>query len=118
LPGGRSSLGGRLAGFVFRPVALLFLLRLVLPEQDIFVAGNRRAAFLRDAIGGADLDQLGFGCDGFRDVRLHLGVEAFGIGALCGIWANCKSFLLALRRHADHLSRFECSSECYWCERL
>jgi hypothetical protein len=33
-------------------------------------------------------------------MSIDLRVVAVWIGALCGIWANCKSFLLALRRRA------------------
>jgi hypothetical protein len=45
-------------------------------------------------------------------VRREFCLIAAGIGALCGIWANCKSFLLALRRRADRVSRFEW--DCEW----
>jgi hypothetical protein len=45
------------------------------------------------------------------DVDFNLELIAGRIEALCGIWANCKSFLLALRRRADRVSRFEWDSE-------
>jgi hypothetical protein len=38
------------------------------------------------------------------DVHLQLDGVAFRIGALCGIWANCKSFLLARRRRVDRVT--------------
>jgi hypothetical protein len=50
------------------------------------------------------LYQLRFGCDGLADVRFDLRGVAFRIGALCGIWANCKSFLLARRRRVDRVT--------------
>jgi hypothetical protein len=60
---------------------------------------------------GADLDKLRLGSDLGLNVRFQLGGVAIWIGALCGIWANCKSFLLALRRRADRVSRFEWDCE-------
>ena len=36
---------------------------------------------------------------------INLGLEALGIGALCGIWANSKSFLLARSRRADRVGQ-------------
>jgi hypothetical protein len=36
-------------------------------------------------------------------VRLHFVGVASRVGALCGIWANCKSFLLAPRRRNDRV---------------
>jgi len=38
-------------------------------------------------------------------MRVDLSPEALWIGALCGIWANCKSILLARRRRADRVRR-------------
>jgi hypothetical protein len=37
-------------------------------------------------------------------VRRKFCVVAAGIGALCGIWANCKSFLLAPPRRAARVN--------------
>jgi hypothetical protein len=37
------------------------------------------------------------------DMRVELTIETRSIGALCGIWANCKLFLLATRRRADRV---------------
>jgi hypothetical protein len=46
------------------------------------------------------LHELGLVGEGLGNVGIDLRLIADGIGALCGIWANCKSFLLALRRRA------------------
>jgi hypothetical protein len=54
-------LGGVLACLVFRCVLLVFVLRLLLTDFDILVAGYNRAAFGGFAVGGCDLNQLGFG---------------------------------------------------------
>jgi hypothetical protein len=48
---------------------------------------------------------LWFCRDGLRDMGFDLGLIAGGIGTLCGIWANCKSFLLAPRRRACQSGR-------------
>ena len=39
-------------------------------------------------------------------VHLNLRGVAGGVGALCGIWANRKSFLLAPRHHASQSGRY------------
>jgi hypothetical protein len=44
------------------------------------------------------------------NVRLHFGRVAGWVGALCGIWANCKSFLLAPRRRKIRLHN--CTAYC------
>jgi hypothetical protein len=47
-----------------------------------------------------DLHHPRMGCYLTVDMSLDLAVIARGVEALCGIWANRKSFLLAPRRHA------------------
>ena len=76
---------GVLARLVFRPVSLLFPLRLVLPDFDVLVPGNRRAAVLRLSVGGTDLYQLRFCGDGQLYVSIQFGLEAFGITARIGL---------------------------------
>ena len=44
---------------------------------------------------------------GLGKVCGHLGLIAGRIGALCGIWANCKSFLSAPHRRATRVRRVE-----------
>ena len=60
---------------------------------------------------GRNLHQLGFGFERMRHMRIDFGPETLWVSTLCGIWANCKSFLLALRRRADRVSRFEWDCE-------
>ena len=86
---------GVLARFVFGQIALILALRFVLPDFNILLAGNDRAAVLRLAIGSADLYQFRLGGNCLLYVLLKLRLEAFWIATLCGIWANCKSVLLA-----------------------
>ena len=105
-------IGGILARFELRPLRLLRGVGLVRPDLDVLAAGNDLAAFLLLAVGRADLDKFWLGRDLLLNVRLQLCRIAGRIGALCGIWANCKSFLLALRRRADRVSRFEW--DCEW----
>ena len=57
------------------------------------------------AIGGADLDELRLRCDLLGNVSGNLGLIAAWVGALCGIWANSKSFLLAPGRRADRVGQ-------------
>jgi hypothetical protein len=64
------------------------------------VLGENGTAFLLLSMKRADLDELGLGCNRRGDMRVHLGLIVAWIGALCGIWANRKSFLLAPRRRA------------------
>ena len=100
---GNDGLGDELACLVFRRVLLVFVLRFLLPDFDILVAGYNRAAFGGFAVGGRDLYQLRFRRYRPLHMRVHLGRIAGRIGALCGIWANCKSFLLARRRRVDRV---------------
>ena len=53
--------------------------------------------------------RLDFDC--VCDMRVDLGPEALWISALCGIWANRKSFLLTPRRHARQSGRYPFGSE-------
>jgi hypothetical protein len=39
---------------------------------------------------------------------VQFGGVATRVGALCGIWANCKSFLLALRRRDNRVTIEPC----------
>jgi hypothetical protein len=52
---------------------------------------------------GLDLQQLRTRGNFAVDMRRDLDVVAISIKALCGIWANRKSFLLATRRRADRV---------------
>jgi hypothetical protein len=51
------------------------------------------------------LHQAGRLDDPLRDVRVELAVKAFGVSALCGIWANSKSFLLAPGSRVDRVGQ-------------
>ena len=101
---GNDGIGSELAHLELRALCLVVGLRLVVADRGVLVARQYRAAFPLRTVGRADLDKLGFGGDGFRHVRRDLGLIAAGVGALCGIWANCKSFLLGPRRRAPSLS--------------
>ena len=82
---GDDGLGGVLARLVFRPVALILALRFVLPDFDVLVARNDRAAFGGFTVGGADLYQLRLGGDGLLYVRVDLRRVAFRIAARIGL---------------------------------
>ena len=55
-----------------------------------------------------DLDQLGTGCNLAVDVSGELDLIAGSGEALCGIWANCKSFLAAPCRRAPRVRALSC----------
>jgi hypothetical protein len=74
---GDDGLGSELAHLELGPLRVVFRFRLVVPNRRVLVARQYRAAFFLSTVGGA----------------------------LCGIWANCKSFLLALRRRAHRVRR-------------
>ena len=92
-----------LASLVLRPALLPFLGRLFLPDFNVAIPRNCGASLLLRAVGSADLNQLGFCSDCLAYMRLDLRRVALRIRALCGIWANCKSFLLARRRRVDRV---------------
>jgi len=46
-----------------------------------------------------------FAFERFRHISVDLRPEVLRIGALCGIWANSKSFLLARSRRADRVGQ-------------
>src|SRR6185437_12299465 len=78
-------LGRMLARLVFRPVALLFALRLVLPNFDVLVSRNHCAAILGLSICCADLYQLRLGGNGLLHMRVQLRLEAFRVTARIGL---------------------------------
>jgi hypothetical protein len=102
---GNDGLGNEFACLVFRRVLLRFVLRSLLPDFDILATRDNRAAFGGFSVGSCDLYQLRFRGYRLLNMRVYLGRIAGRIGALCGIWANCKSFLLALRRRAHRVRR-------------
>jgi hypothetical protein len=104
-PVGNDGLGNEFACLVFRRVLLKFVLRFLLPYFDILAARDNRAAFGGFAVGGRDLYQLRFRGYRLLYMRVYLGRIAGRIRALCGIWANCKSFLSAPRRCAIRVGR-------------
>jgi hypothetical protein len=57
---GDDGLGGELAHLELRALRLFFRLRLVVADGNVLVAGERGAAFLLYAVGGADLHELRF----------------------------------------------------------
>jgi hypothetical protein len=97
---GDDGFGGELARLEFRPGRLFFAGGLVGTNFDVPVAGQCRAAFLLLPIGRADLYEFGLGGKSLGDMGIDLPLIADGVGALCGIWANCKSFPLVPRRRA------------------
>ena len=102
---GDDGVGGVLTHLELRTLGLLFGLRFLVPDGDVLVARENLAAFRRFAIRGTDLHQLRLRCDLLSDMRTDLGLIAVRIGALCGIWANSKSFLLAPCRRAPRVSQ-------------
>jgi len=106
-----NGLGGVLAGFELRPFRFLRCVGLLLADFNVLVAGDRLLAFRLLLVCRADLDKFRLGRNLGFNVRVQFGGIAIRVGALCGIWANCKSFLLALRRRADRVSRFEWDCE-------
>jgi hypothetical protein len=54
---------------------------------------------------GRNLHKLRLAFQRLRHVRVDLGAKALRVSALCGIWANCKSILLARSRRADRVGR-------------
>jgi hypothetical protein len=90
-----------LASLEFWTPRFFLRLRFVVANGNVLVAGQNLAAFLRLAIGGADLNKVWFRSDLCGCMSFDLGLIAAWVGALCGIWANCKSFLLAPRRRAS-----------------
>jgi hypothetical protein len=97
--------GGELAHLELGTFGVVFRLRLVVPNRGVLVPWEYRATFFLSTVGRADLHQLGFRGDGLCDVSRDFRLIAVRIGALCGIWANCKSFLLAPRRRACQSGR-------------
>ena len=97
--------GRKLARLELRADRLFFVGGLLGTDFDILVAGNGGTPILVLSIRRADLDQLRLRGDGLPDVHLQLDGVAFRIGALCGIWANSKSFLLAPGRRADRVGQ-------------
>jgi hypothetical protein len=94
---GDDGLGGELAYLELVPFRVIFGLRLFVPNRDVLIAWQYRATFFLSTVGRADLHQLGLRGDGLCDVGRDFRLTAVGIGALCGIWANCNPFLLASR---------------------
>jgi hypothetical protein len=77
---------------------VLLCVRVLRLDLDVLVAGQGGAVGGRcRSIGRRNLYQLWLGRNGLRDESVQLGLVAGRVGALCGIWANCKSFLLAHR---------------------
>jgi hypothetical protein len=92
------SLGGVLARFELRSLRPLRRVGLFLPNFDVFVAWDGLLAFWLLSVCPADLDKFGLRSNLGLYARFQLGGVAIRVGALCGIWANCKSFPLARRR--------------------
>jgi hypothetical protein len=95
-------LGGKFTSPILRPVFPRFFGRFLLPNFDLLIARkNRAVASGWFAVRGCNLYELRFGCDGLRHVRVHGRLLASRVDTLCGIFANCKSFLSAPRRRAN-----------------
>ena len=93
-------LGGVLARLELRPFRLLRRVGLLVPDFYVLAARDGLLAFRLLLVCRADLDKLRLGGDLGLNVCVQLGGVAIRVGTLCGIWANCKSFLLAPRRRA------------------
>src|SRR6185437_7977788 len=78
---GDDSLGHVLARLKLRRILLIFVFWLVLPDFNVLVAGNDRAAVLRGSVSCADLYQFGFGRDALLHECVQLGLIAFRVGA-------------------------------------
>jgi hypothetical protein len=76
------------------------------PDFGVLVARQGSTSLLLLTIGRTDLHEFRFRSDGLRDMGIDLALIAGRVGALCGIWANRKSFLLAPRRHASQSGRY------------
>ena len=74
-------------------------------DRGVLVSRQDLAAFLLLAVSRTDLHELRLYGDLLGDVCANLRLIATRVGALCGIWANCKSFLLAPRRRACQSGR-------------
>jgi hypothetical protein len=57
------------------------------------------------ARGIRNLNKLRLAFQRLRHVRVDLSAKAVGVAALCGIWANSRSFLLAPSRRADRVGQ-------------
>jgi len=75
----------------------LAVLGLVFLDAVVCVPGQYSGVILSAPV-RCDLYQFGTGGNGALYMRLDFAVVAGGQQTLCGIWANCKSFLLAPRR--------------------
>ena len=97
---------GVLARLELRSLRFLRRVGLLLSNFDVLVPGDRLLAFRLLFVCSADLDKLRLG----GNLCLYVGVQlrriAVRVGALCGIWANCKSFLPALRCRAGRNGKF------------
>ena len=102
---GDDGLRSELAHLELRPLGVLLRFRPVVPNRRVFVTRQDLTTVLLCAVGRADLYQFRLGSDGFGNVRVQLRLIAGWVGALCGIWASCKSFLLAPPRRAGRLKR-------------
>jgi hypothetical protein len=75
--------------------------RLLFRQMDFNIPAARQdCGIRRRSIGALDLEQLRFLLCRLPDMRFNLERKTDRIGALCGIWANCKSFPLVPRRRA------------------
>ena len=101
---GNNGLGSVLARLEFRPFRFLRRVGLLLPDFDVLVARDGLFAFGLLLVCRTDLDKLRFGGDLGLYVRVQFGGIAIRVSTLCGIWANCKSFLLARRRRVDRVT--------------
>jgi hypothetical protein len=106
-PIGDDGLGGELTRLVLGSPCLFLVLRFLRQDGNVLATRHDGTSLLRLRKTRADLHELGLGGDGIGYVRVQLRLITAWVGALCGIWANCKSFLLALRRRTDRVSPFE-----------
>lgn len=102
---GGDGFAGEFADLELGPLRLFFGRWFVGTNLGVLVTRQRRAAFFLLPVGRTDLNQLRLRGDGFGNMGLDLRLVTGGVGTLCGIWANCKSSLLAPRQRTDRVGR-------------
>jgi hypothetical protein len=109
---GDDSLGRVSVGLELRRLRIFLRLRFLVADEDVLPPGENRTSLLRSSVVGADLHQRRLRGKGLGDVRINLGLKAGSIRALCGIWANRKSFLLAPGSRADRVGQ-QATADCF-----
>src|ERR1700722_948782 len=102
------------AGLLVR-LETLPISRLFFRQMDFDIPSARQdCGVRRRSIGALDLEQLRLLLGRLADMSLDLERKTDRVGALCGIWANRKSFLLAPRRRTDRVKNAQFGSKLPW----